>query len=60
MSNSNRTTTTDTTLLDLRQNKEDGEDIPRPFLRGGGEMPRSDAATGANAIGVRRSKFEAP
>jgi hypothetical protein len=57
-SNSDRTITTDAALLEVKMKKEDSEDIPRSFLRGGGEMPWSGAATGANAIGVKRSKFE--
>jgi hypothetical protein len=42
----------------LKRKREDG-DIPRPFLRGG-DGARNGAATGANAIGVKKIKSETP
>lgn len=43
------------TELGGMKKEEDGNDIPRPHIRGGSER---SAATGANAIGVKRMKME--
>jgi hypothetical protein len=45
---------------ELKRKREDSGDIPRPFLRGGAEASWSGAATGANAIGVKKLKPESP
>jgi hypothetical protein len=41
-------------VLGQKRKREDSGDIPRPFMRGGGEPQWSGAATGANAIGVKK------
>jgi hypothetical protein len=51
--------TTATIMPELKRKREDSEDIPTPSLRGGGEMPWRGAAAGANAVQVKRWKFEA-
>jgi hypothetical protein len=45
---------------DLKRKREDRGDIPRPYMRGGGDEDRrwSGAATGANAVGVKKAKME--
>jgi hypothetical protein len=57
--NSDRIIATATGLPELKRKREDSEYIPTPSIRGGGEMPWNGAATGANAIEVKRWKFEA-
>jgi hypothetical protein len=57
--NSDRIIATATGLLELKRKREDSEHIPTPSIRGGGAMPWSGAATGANAVQVKRWKFEA-
>jgi hypothetical protein len=49
-----------TTLPDMKRKTEDSGDIPRPFLRGGAEASWIGAATGANAIGLKKLKAESP
>ncbi|KAH3919107.1 hypothetical protein HBI56_099920 [Parastagonospora nodorum] len=48
-----------TANTDSKRKRDDGGDIPRPFMRGGGDGEWNGAATGANAIGVKRIKGEA-
>ena len=43
-----------------KRKREDSEDIPKPFLRGGDGSAWWGAATGANAIGVKKIKMVSP
>lgn len=47
-------------MHDQKRKREDSEDIPKPFLRGGEDAVWNGAGTGANMIAVKRIKSESP
>jgi hypothetical protein len=51
-------TGTDITNVETKRKRENDENIPRPFGRSGGDMMKNGAATGANAIGVKKLRTE--